>query len=349
MSVTTVGITVLLAAGCGSPGAGSPSAGMPTVSGLEKTNLTVGAVPVADEAGLYIAQDEGLFAAEGLHVTIDPILSSADATKGQNDGKFDITAGNAVSYVQNQVSHRSDLEIVAEGSLMQPHNQALYTMPGSPVTTVADLKGRRIGVNVLNNIGTLLISSVLQEDGLSAHDVHFVAVPFPALGQALKRHVIDVAWLPEPTASADEQSMGLLELSDLDQGATATFPVGWYVATKAWAKKYPRTLAAFLYALRQGQQIADTHRTAVEQAMEKLPPPYTVPPEIAAVMSLETYPLSITPDIDRSRVQRVADAMYRFKMLKQPFNVSSMLGGRSGLCPLQKQVPGLSSGDVLPV
>jgi NitT/TauT family transport system substrate-binding protein len=327
MSVTTVGISVLLAAGCGSPGDGNPISGMPKVSGLEKTNLTVGAVPVADEAGLYIAQNQGLFAAEGLHVTIDPILSSADATKGQNSGKFDITAGNAVSYVQNQVSGRSDLQIVAEGSLMQPDNQALYTMPRSPITTIAGLKGRRIGVNVLNNIGTLLISSVLAEHGLSVHDVHFVPVPFPALGQALKRHVVDVAWLPEPTASANAQSMGLAELADLDQGATAGFPVGWYVVTKAWAKKYPRTLAAFLYALRVGQQIADSSRTAVEQAMEKLPTPFAVSPTIAAVMSIETYPLNIAPDIDRSRVQRVADAMYRFGMLKQPFAVSSMLGG----------------------
>jgi len=273
MSVTTVGIFVLLAAGCGSSGDGSPSSGMPKVSGLEKTNLTVGAVPVADEAGLYIAQNQGLFAAEGLHVTIDPILSSADAAKGQNSGKFDITAGNVVSYVQNQVSGRSDLQIVAEGSLMQPDNQALYTLPRSPITTIADLKGRRIGVNVLNNIGTLLISSVLAEHGLTVHDVHFVPVPFPALGQALKRHVVDVAWLPEPTASANAQSMGLAELADLDQGATAGFPVGWYVVTKAWAKKYPRTLAAFLYALRAGQQIADSSRTAVERAMEKLPTP----------------------------------------------------------------------------
>jgi NitT/TauT family transport system substrate-binding protein len=227
MSVTTIGISVVLAAGCGSAGDGNPSSGLPRVSGLEKTNLTVGAVPVADEAGLYIAQDEGLFAAEGLHVTINPILSSADATKGQNNGRFDITAGNAVSYIQNQVSGRSNLEIVAEGSLMQPDNQALYTMPGSPVTTIAGLKGRRIGVNVLNNIGTLLITSVLLEHGMSARDVHFVPVPFPALGQALKRHDIDVAWLPEPTASSDAQSMGLLELTDLDQGATAGFPVGW--------------------------------------------------------------------------------------------------------------------------
>ena len=325
MSVTTVGISVLLVTGCGSPGNGNPSSGMPKVSGLEKTTLTVGAVPVADEAGLYIAQDQGLFAAEGLHVTIDPIVSSADATKGQNSGKFDITAGNAVSYVQTQVSGRSDLEIVAEGSLMQPDNQALYTMPDSPVTTIADLKGRRIGVNVKNNIGTLLISSVLEEHGLSARQVHFVAMPFPAMGPALKRGAIDVAWLPEPFGSGNAEGMGLQVLSDLDQGATTSFPVGWYVATKAWAKKYPRTLAAFLYALRQGQQIADTDRTAVEQAMQKLPKPYAVPPEIAAVMTLETYPLNITPDIDRPRVQRVADEMYQFNMLKQPFKVSSML------------------------
>ena len=323
ISVTTVALSIMVGAGCSSPSSSAP----PKVSGLEKTNLTIGAVPVADEAGLYIAQDQGLFAAEGLHVTIDPILSSADATKGQNDGKFDITAGNAVSYVQDQVAHQSDLEIVAEGSLMQPNNQALYTMSKSPVTTIADLKGRRIGVNVLNNIGTLLISSVLEEHGLSARDVHFVPVPFPQLGTALKRHVVDVAWLPEPTASADEQSMGLAELTDLDQGATEGFPVGWYVATKAWAKKYPHTLAAFLEALRAGQQIADSNRTAVEQAMEKLPAPFTVSPTIAAVMSIENYPLSIAPNINRLRVQRVADEMFQFHMLTQPFQVSSMLGG----------------------
>jgi len=323
IGVAGVGLSVILGTGCSS----SSSNSMPTVSGLEKTSLTVGAVPVADEAGLFIAQDQGLFAAEGLHVTIDPIVSSADAAKGQNDGKYDITAGNAVSYVQDQVTRQANLEIVAEGSLMQPDNQALYTVPGSAVTTVADLKGRTIGVNVLNNIGTLLISSVLKEHGLSARQVHFVAIPFPAMAQALHNHVIDAAWLPEPFGSADTASMGLQELCDLDQGATQSFPVGWYVVTKTWAKKYPRTLEAFLDALRQGQEIADTQRTAVEQAMEKLPPPYTVPPMIAAVMSLETYPLSVAPDIDPARVQRVSNEMSQFGMLSQPFQVRSMLGG----------------------
>ena len=248
VGLTSVGLIVMLNAACGGPSA------TVQLSGLEKTTLTVGAVPVADEAGLYIAEDEGLFKQDGLNVKIDSIVSSADATKGQNDGTYDVTAGNAVSYIQDQVTGQSNLEIIAEGSLMQPDNQALYTLPGSPITTVTGLKGKRIGVNALNNIGTLLISSVLEEYGMSPRQVHFVPVNFPKMGQALKQHLIDVAWLPEPFGSEDAASLGLQELCDLDQGATANFPVGWYVVTKAWAKKYPQTLAAFLDALRRARR-----------------------------------------------------------------------------------------------
>jgi hypothetical protein len=76
------------------------------------------------------------------------------------------------------------------------------------------------------------------------------------------------------------------------------------------------------YGLRE---IADTDRAAVEQAMQHLPAPYTVPASITAVMSLETYPLNTAPGIDLFRVQRVADAMYQAGMLTHQFPVSSML------------------------
>jgi NitT/TauT family transport system substrate-binding protein len=321
ISLTSAGLIVMLLAGCGSAGSSVPT-------GLEKRTLTVGAVPVADEAGLYIAEDQGLFRDEGLNVKIDSIVSSALATQDQNNGTYDITAGNSVSYIQDQVSGRSNLEIVAEGSLMQPNNQALYTLSGSPLRSITQLGHARIGVNVTNNIGTLLISSVLEEHGVSLRNVQFVPIKsgFPGMAQALQEHQIDVAWLPEPFGSADAMKYGFQQVADLDQGATTSFPVGWYVVTKTWAKKYPRTLAAFLAALVKGQEIADTDRSAVEQAMEELPAPYNVAPPIAAVMSLENYPLSIAPDIDQSRVQRVADAMFQFRMLAQSFHISSMLG-----------------------
>ena len=60
--------------------------------------------------------------------------------------------------------------------------------------------------------------------------------------------------------------------------------------------------------------------------MEKLPAPFTVSPIIAAVMSIENYPLTISPDIDQLRAQRVADEMFQFHMLTTKFQVSFMLG-----------------------
>jgi ABC-type nitrate/sulfonate/bicarbonate transport system substrate-binding protein len=53
ISLTSVGLLVAVGAGCSSAG------GNEAPAGLEKTTLTVGAVPVADEAGLYIAEDQG--------------------------------------------------------------------------------------------------------------------------------------------------------------------------------------------------------------------------------------------------------------------------------------------------
>src|ERR1700722_13905293 len=80
----------LLASAC-SGGGGSAA---PT--GLEKTNLVVAAVPAMDSAGLYIAQQRGLFAAQGLRVTILPARSGETTIAGQLSNKFDVTVGNYV-------------------------------------------------------------------------------------------------------------------------------------------------------------------------------------------------------------------------------------------------------------
>ena len=317
------GLAVMLVVGC----SGRSGSNNVQNASLELTKLTVAAVPVGDDVGVYIAQNKGYFRAAGLDVTIEPIVSSAVATAGQNSGKYDITAGNSVSYLQAQVGGKADLEIVAEGSLMQPGNQALYTLPKSDITSVPDLKGKRIGVNAVGNISTLLITALLKAHDMPSDSVTFVpiAVGFPGMAKALQNHTIDVAWLPEPFGSLDQESFGLHKLVDLDQGEVENFPVAWYVATKAWAKRYPRTLAAFLGALQQGQQVASNDRSAVENAMENLPKPYEVTTMIASTMSVENYPLNVAPHVDLATVQQVADVMYDLGMLINPFEVKSML------------------------
>lgn len=64
-----------------------------------------------------------------------------------------------------------------------------------------------------------------------------------------------------------EETYGDQELADLDQGATVNFPIDGYVATQAWARQHPKTAAAFVQAIEQGQTLANNDPTAVRRAM----------------------------------------------------------------------------------
>jgi NitT/TauT family transport system substrate-binding protein len=258
----------MLAAGCSSGGSGGGS-GLK----LEKTDIVVNAFPAIDSAGLYIAQDEALFAAQGLHVKIIPVPkngpppSTQNLVDGQEKGLFDITAGDYVTYIEDQLGFgapKADLRIIAESSFLQPNVLTLLVKGGSPITQVGQLKGKVVSVNAPNDIGTLLVDSLLVSHGLTPRQVHFNnQVAFPAVAQTLMapNSPVVASFAPEPFVSGGEAAVGLQELADLDQGATQDFPIQGYAVTAKWAKQNPNTLKAFTIALSQGQQIADTGGT----------------------------------------------------------------------------------------
>jgi len=316
-------LTLVLAAGCSSGGksAAADSSG-------EHATLTVGVVPALDSAGFFIAYYDGLFTAQGLNIIPKFVTSSETAIALQVKGQYQITGGNYVSYIQAQQDGQANLDIFAEGSVMEPGAQDLYTMPGSPIRSLGDLKGRTVAINAPNNILYLLAASVLTEHGISPKNVHFVTkYAFPQIPAELSAGAVNAAVLPEPFASIAEQSYGAVPLADLNQGATTSFPVEGYVATEQWAKQHPQTLAAFYRALEAGQQIADTNRAAVEQAMERLPAPLGLTKTTAALMSVDQYPVTSGPvgTVDKLQLQRVVSVMQQFLGFDPSFNIDSML------------------------
>ncbi len=313
-------VALALVAGC------SGSASTADAARPEKAVLNVAVDPGVDSAGFFIALDRGLFSAQGLTVNFIAAASTQTAIAGQVKGTYDITGGNYVSYIQAQQQGTANLDIFAEGSVMGPGTQGIYTMPGSQVTTIADLKGQTVAINAADNISYLLTASVLAEHGVSPASVHFASIQFSAMPAELESRAVGAAVLQEPYASDDEEDLGDVSLADLDQGATTSFPVEGYVVTKQWAAKHPHTLAAFYTALEEGQRIADVSRAAVEQAMENMPAPYGVSTETAAVMALDSYPVSDGPvgTVDNVRLQRVADVMRQFLGFPK-FDITSML------------------------
>lgn len=320
--VTATALALALAVGCSS---GGSAADAPR---LEKPVLNVAVEPGVDSAGFFVALDQGLFKAQGLTVNFTAPTSSETAIADQVAGAYDITGGNYVSYLQAEQQGTADLDIFAEGSVMGPGTEGIYTLPGSPITTLADLKGQTVEINAPKNISYLLIASALTEQGVSPTSVHFVSIPFLEMPAELESGAVSAAVLPEPFASNEEEAQGGVLLADLDEGATTNFPVQGYVVTKKWAAKYPHTLAAFYTALEEGQRMADTSRAAVESAMVDMPAPFGVSAETAAVMALDSYPVSngSAGSVDKVRLQRVAEVMKQFLGFPK-FGVSSMLMG----------------------
>ena len=148
----TAGTLVLAGAGCAS----APSA---VRSGIEKPELTVGAVGAVTAAGLYVAQQRGFSAAEGLTVTIVPTTGSGPVMADLLNGRLDVSFGNYVSFIAAQARGVARLRILAEGNNATAHEQEITVLPHSPVTSVAGLRGKTIGVNTLANVATLIVSS----------------------------------------------------------------------------------------------------------------------------------------------------------------------------------------------
>ncbi len=315
--------SLVLLTGC-IGGSGGTAIGPP-----EQTTVTVDAFGAIDTAGLFIAQQDGLFARQGLTVKLRPQFLIQPQVDDLLQGKADIASGDYVTFIENQTGgdpdlggKKPDLRIISESSFLQPNVLELVTTPRSAITSVTALRGKAISVLGPRNVGDILVDSLLQTHGVPVTRVRFPSVPFPAIGDAFKARKMDAAFAPEPFVTLLAEGAGVQELADLDQGAAENFPIQGMVTTGAWARAHPNTVQRFLAAYNQGQAIAATDRAAVERALETF---LHLDPVAASLVSLPAFPVGVNP----IRLQRTVDAMLQFGMLGQQFrgfSIKSMIG-----------------------
>jgi NitT/TauT family transport system substrate-binding protein len=301
----------LLAAGC------SGSGGSSAVGPLEKTNLVVAAVPAMDSAGLYIAQQRGYFAQEGLHVTIESAISSADVIKKQLAGTYDITAGAYPSYILADEAQHANLKVLVAGSEMAPNVQEVVVPPNSKITKMSQLAGQTITLNARKNIGQLLVDALLQDNAVPGTP-HYNVQSFPAMGPMLAAHKLTAAWLPEPFISEFEEKYGVEPLADANQGAAESLPIEGYVVTQSWLNKNPHTAEAFKLAMEKAQAVAATNLDEVQQAMTAFA---QVPKLAASVLPSPGFPT----DTQAGPLQRVITLMVNFGLMNQGYNAANLI------------------------
>jgi NitT/TauT family transport system substrate-binding protein len=286
---------------------------------VRETPIVAAAVPAEGAAGLYIAQQDGLFAKAGLHVTIvpteNPTLNIPDLIHGSEQ----LLSGQYTTYIGADAHGLAKFRIIAAGYNLGPGVQEIMTGPRSPITKAAQLKGATIAVNATNSITTDLLYTALAPYGITPSDVHVVPVPFPAMGAALAQHRVDAAYEVEPYVTEFGQKDGDVSVLDIDAGAAQGFPINGYGVLASYAAQHPRIVAALAHAIEQGNAIAATDSAARERALEIA---LHLPAHVAAVEAAGTFPTAL----DRVGIQRAADLMLRYGQLSRRFDVAGITG-----------------------
>jgi NitT/TauT family transport system substrate-binding protein len=313
----TAGLAVaLLAAACGSSSSSSNSS---SSTKLEQAHIVVGALPVIDDAPLYLALKNGYFKQAGLNVTVDPVTQSTLAIPDMLHGTVDIVAGaNYVSFLQAQAKGAVQFKVLVEGVACKPDTFAIEALPSSGIKSPAGLAGKKVAVNLTNNIQTLTANAVLKADGVDPSKVQYVVVAFPDMIAALKAHRVDAISVVQPFLAGAQASDGAKTVVSSCTGPAANEPMSGYFATQSWAQQNPNTARAFQTAMLKAQAYANANPQAVKSI---LPSYIKISAQAASQVTLGTYPSTLDP----SQLQQILTLMKGGGLSTGSLNASSVL------------------------
>jgi NitT/TauT family transport system substrate-binding protein len=173
-----------------------------------------------------------------------------------------------------------DLRIVGTGLRYHKSGEGsgIWVKKGSPIKTVADLKGKKLGVYSLGSAGITLIRIALADvHGFNVNvrggDVEFLEMPAPALPAALASGSIDAATLIHAQAYKAMQTGEFVPITQTAEDLTKKFGVRMVSAVLAgYGAKLDADAAAyteFLRVVHASTEYAQAHPDEVFPAVGK--------------------------------------------------------------------------------
>ncbi|MGY1593536.1 ABC transporter substrate-binding protein [Geodermatophilus sp. SYSU D00708] len=318
LAVSTLVLSASVAACGGSsdePAASASGSGGATAA-PETTEITVGVQPFAEVAAFYVAVQEGLFEEHGLTVTPQVAAGGgAGLITGLVSGDSQFAYSNYVSVVQ-AASQGLPLRVVREND--RPGVQGVYALPGSGISSPADLAGKRIAINGLGNIMELTTRAALEENGVDPNSVEFVELAPPEFLPGMASGNVDAAWLVEPFVSIGTDTQQAQLVLDVFAGPTEDLPVAGWITSAPFAAENPNTVAAFQAAMDEAiARIAEQPDLVAEVV-----PTYTqLTPEVAAGLN----PVVFAEDDQPEGISQVEELMREYGLVEGEVDTAELI------------------------
>ncbi|MFC7406728.1 ABC transporter substrate-binding protein [Georgenia alba] len=310
----------LVAACSGGETSGGSEGGESPDGGGELTPVRVGSLPIVDTAAIHLGVDQGIFADHGLEVDLQLAQGGAAVVPAVVSGDYQFGFSNVPSLLVAS-SQGLPLQIVASGNSTSGDPDAdiggVLTSPDSGISAPADLEGRTVAVNTLNNIGDVTISEVVAQDGGDPDAVEFVEMAFPDMPAALSSGQVDAIWVLEPffsIAKGDGAQVVMHNFAEVDPDMM----VAAYFTTGQYAEENPEVVEQFTAAMEESLAYAQDNP---EEARAILSSYTEIDPAVTETMTMPQFPAEINAD----SVQQMADLAIEYGLVEQEVDVEALL------------------------
>jgi NitT/TauT family transport system substrate-binding protein len=284
------------------------------------TTLRVGVIPIADVAPLFLGMEKGFFREEQL--TIEPQFAEGGAaiTPAVVSGDFQIGFSNTISLLI-AASRDLPVQIISQGVLAgQTEEEAwadLLVLKDGPIQEPADLEGRTIAVNTLNNICEVTIKASLEDMGVDVETLKFTEVPFPDMNAALEAERVDGACVVEPFVSQGKAGAA----RGIDPFYVNTAPdltVATYFTSTQYAEENPDVVDRFVSAMNRSLEYAQANP---EEARGVLTDYTEIPPEAVESIQLPVW----RADLNRPTIELLSELSLKYGLIEEEPNLDELI------------------------
>jgi ABC-type nitrate/sulfonate/bicarbonate transport system substrate-binding protein len=214
-------------------------------------------VPVVSRTVFYLpawtAEKQGFFKEAGLDVTIEVYDGSEKIFHDLRAGTHQIAIASIESVIAESYKGGT-LRIVAGIAKRPPH----FIIAQPEIKTLADLKGKTIGVVSMNEGTTFFVADIAKAGGFKLEDVKVEAVGgSPTRQRLLKERKIDMGLQPYPL-SYEAEAVGFSNLGAMAK-LVPDYQFVSVMVEQDWARANRAALVGFLKAMRRGTDYMFAH------------------------------------------------------------------------------------------
>ena len=187
----------------------------------------------------------------------------------------------------------------------------------SKIKDAADLEGKTVAVNTLNNIGDTTIRKVVEEAGGDDGDVEFVELGFPDMPAAVDGGQVDAAWIVEPHLTVALEQGAKVVASNFAETDPDLMIASYFTSDQVLAED-PEMVEAFTAAMNESLTYAEENPEETRAILDD----YTeIDPEVKEAMVMPRF----APDLEDTSFQLLADLGEEQGMFEEPVDVSKLL------------------------